>query len=93
MESANPVGPVRSAQTVVDVLSAQGVQYVFGVPREDRPVYDALVHDGPQGAPSWWCAARANAAFMAGAVGRLTGTPGVVLVTSGPARPTWRPAC
>jgi len=52
MESANPVGPVRSAQTVVDVLSAQGVQYVFGVPgAKIDAVYDALVHDGPQGAP------------------------------------------
>jgi len=52
------VGPVRSAQTVVDVLSAQGVQYVFGVPgAKIDAVYDALVHDGPQGAPSWWCAA------------------------------------
>ena len=86
MESANPVRPVRSAQTVVDVLSAQGVQYVYGVPgAKIDAVYDALVHDGPQGAPQLVvCRHEQNAAFMAGAVGRLTGTPGVVLVTSGP---------
>src|SRR5262249_48911432 len=30
------------------------------------------------------CRHEQNAAFMAGAIGRLTGTPGVVLVTSGP---------
>ncbi len=77
---------VRSAQTVVDVLSAQGVQYIFGVPgAKIDAVYDALVHDGPKGGPRLVvCRHEQNAAFMAGAIGRLTGTPGVVLVTSGP---------
>ena len=86
MESANPVAPVRSAQKVVDVLTAQGVQYVFGVPgAKIDAVFDALVNDGPQGAPQLVvCRHEQNAAFMAGAIGRLTGTPGVVLVTSGP---------
>ena len=32
MAPSNPGEPVRSAQKIVDVLSAQGVQYVFGVP-------------------------------------------------------------
>ena len=81
MES-NPDTPVRSAQKVVDVLSAQGVEYIFGVPgAKIDAVYDALVDGGPQLVV---CRHEQNAAFMAGAIGRLTGTPGVVLVTSGP---------
>jgi len=73
---------VRSAQRVVDVLTAHGVRYVFGVPgAKIDAVYDALVDGGPQVVV---CRHEQNAAFMAGAIGRLTGIPGVVLVTSGP---------
>lgn len=80
--STNPDPPVRSAQKVVDVLSAQGVEYVFGVPgAKIDAVYDALLDGGPQLVV---CRHEQNAAFIAGAIGRLTGTPGVVLVTSGP---------
>lgn len=82
MTSTNPGKPAPSAQKVVDVLSAQGVQYVFGVPgAKIDAVYDALVEGGPQLVV---CRHEQNAAFIAGAIGRLTGTPGVVLVTSGP---------
>jgi acetolactate synthase I/II/III large subunit len=82
MESTNPGKPVRSAQKVVDALSAQGVEYIFGVPgAKIDAVYDALVDGGPQLVV---CRHEQNAAFIAGAIGRLTGTPGVVLVTSGP---------
>jgi acetolactate synthase I/II/III large subunit len=77
-----PANPVRSAQKVVDVLAAQGVEYVFGVPgAKIDAVYDALVDGGPRLVV---CRHEQNAAFIAGAIGRLTGTPGVVLVTSGP---------
>ena len=80
--SVAKVTPVRSAQKIVDVLSAQGVQYIFGVPgAKIDAVYDALVDGGPQLVV---CRHEQNAAFMAAAVGRLTGIPGVVLVTSGP---------
>jgi acetolactate synthase I/II/III large subunit len=73
---------VRSAQKIVDVLSAQGVEYVFGIPgAKIDAVYDALVDGGPRLVV---CRHEQNAAFMAGAIGRLTGIPGVVLVTSGP---------
>lgn len=76
------VTPVRSAQKIVDVLTAQGVRYIFGVPgAKIDAVYDAL-HDG--GPELVVCRHEQNAAFMAAAVGRLTGIPGVVLVTSGP---------
>ncbi|MGA3253857.1 MAG: acetolactate synthase AlsS [Mycobacterium sp.] len=82
MIATNPAVPVRSAQKVVDVLSAQGVQYIFGVPgAKIDAVYDALVDGGPQLVV---CRHEQNAAFIAGAIGRLTGRPGVVLVTSGP---------
>lgn len=76
------VTSVRSAQKIVDVLSAQGVPYVFGVPgAKIDAVYDALLDGGPDVVV---CRHEQNAAFMAAAVGRLTGIPGVVLVTSGP---------
>src|SRR4051812_35945849 len=73
---------VRSAQRVVETLSAYGVQYVFGVPgAKIDAVFDALEDGGPR---LIVCRHEQNAAFMAAAVGRLTGTPGVALVTSGP---------
>src|ERR1700742_1375668 len=76
------VNEVRSAQRVVETLSAYGIQYIFGVPgAKIDPVFDALVDGGPQLVV---CRHEQNAAFMAAAVGRLTGTPGVALVTSGP---------
>jgi acetolactate synthase-1/2/3 large subunit len=78
----SPAQPARSAQRVVEALTAQGVDCAFGVPgAKIDAVFDALADTGPQVAV---CRHEQNAAFMAGAVGRLTGTPGVVLVTSGP---------
>src|SRR6202007_2903899 len=74
--------PVRSAQRVVETLHAYGVQYVFGVPgAKIDPVFDALLDSGLDVVV---CRHEQNAAFMAAAVGRLTGTPGVAIVTSGP---------
>jgi acetolactate synthase I/II/III large subunit len=74
--------PARSAQRVVEALTAHGVEYIFGVPgAKIDAVFDVLVDMGPQLVV---CRYEQNAAFMAGAIGRLTGTPGVVLVTSGP---------
>jgi acetolactate synthase I/II/III large subunit len=73
---------VRSAQRAVETLSAYGVPYIFGVPgAKIDPVYDALLDAGPELVV---CRHEQNAAFMAAAIGRLTGTPGVALVTSGP---------
>ena len=75
-------GDVRSAQRVVETLSAYGIQFIFGIPgAKVDAVFDALVDGGPQLVV---CRHEQNAAFMAAAVGRLTGTPGVALVTSGP---------
>jgi len=67
---------------VVETLAAYGVRFIFGVPgAKIDAVYDALADGGPQLVV---CRHEQNAAFMAAAVGRLTGTPGVALVTSGP---------
>lgn len=73
----------RAADRIVETLQAFGVKWVFGVPgAKIDPVYDALAAvDTPQMIP---CRNEQNAAFMAAAVGRLTGVPGVALVTSGP---------
>jgi acetolactate synthase I/II/III large subunit len=73
---------VRSAQRVIETLAAYGVRFIFGVPgAKIDAVYDALADGGPRLVV---CRHEQNAAFMAAAVGRLTGTPGVALVTSGP---------
>ncbi|WP_237237394.1 acetolactate synthase AlsS [Rothia nasimurium] len=72
----------RSAERVVEVLEAQGVKTVFGVPgAKIDSVFDALVDSEID---TVVCRHEQNAAFMAAAVGRLTGTPGVAIVTSGP---------
>lgn len=70
------------ADLVVAQLEAQGVKHVFGIPgaKIDR-VFDSLVDSHIKTIP---VRHEANAAFMAGAVGRLTGKAGVALVTSGP---------
>lgn len=84
---ATPPTGRRAADRVVDVLMAHGVRWVFGVPgAKIDPVFDALAAvQGVAGAPQLiTCRTEQNAVFMAAAVGRLTGIPGVVLVTSGP---------
>ncbi|MFD3248415.1 acetolactate synthase AlsS [Rahnella aquatilis] len=70
------------ADLVVAQLEAQGVRHVFGIPgaKIDR-VFDSLIDSHIKTIP---VRHEANAAFMAGAVGRLTGKAGVALVTSGP---------
>ncbi|MGC2653247.1 MAG: acetolactate synthase AlsS [Mycobacterium sp.] len=73
---------VRSAQRVVETLRAYGIRHVFGVPgAKIDAVFDALLDSGLEPVV---CRHEQNAAFMAAAVGRLTGTPGAVVVTSGP---------
>ncbi|MDO9395555.1 MAG: acetolactate synthase AlsS [Herbiconiux sp.] len=74
--------PARAAQRVVDAVGSAGVPYIFGIPgAKVDAVFDALSDGGPE---LIVCRHEQNAAFMAAAVGRLTGVPGVVLVTSGP---------
>lgn len=69
-------------QVVVDQLALHGVEHAFCVPGESYlPVLDAL-HDADIRLIS--CRHEAAAANMAEAYGKLTGRPGVCLVTRGP---------
>lgn len=71
-----------AAHLLVECLVNHGVEYIFGIPgAKIDAVFDALL-DSP--IRIIVCRHEQNAAFMAGAYGRLTGKPGVVLVTSGP---------
>jgi acetolactate synthase-1/2/3 large subunit len=64
---------------VIEALTAQGCHYIFGVPgAKVDEVYDVLDDLGPR---LMVCRHEQNAAFMAAAVGRMTGTPGVALVS------------
>jgi acetolactate synthase-1/2/3 large subunit len=73
-----------ASQILVRSLVTQGVTHIFGIPGgKIMPVFDAL-NDSPRGLELVVCRHEQNAAFMAAAVGRLTGRPGVCLVTSGP---------
>ncbi|MDN6968031.1 acetolactate synthase AlsS [Oenococcus sp. UCMA 17063] len=72
------------ADLVLESLLNHDVKYVFGIPgaKIDR-LFEVLENNS--GAPKLVITKHEqNAAFMAQAVGRLTGKPGVVLVTSGP---------
>lgn len=71
----------RGAELVVDTLINEEVKHVFAIPgAKIDAVFDALVNRGPE---LIVVRHEQNAAFMAQAVGRLTGKPGVALVTSG----------
>lgn len=78
-----PVNKARNgAELLVQCLEEQGVQYIFGIPgAKVDTIFDVLADHGPR---LILCRHEQNAAFMAGMVGLLTGTPGVCLVTSGP---------
>lgn len=68
---------------LVESLHAAGVKYVFGIPgAKIDGVFNALL-DHPE-IKLIVCRHEQNAGFMAAAVGRLTGTPGVCIATSGP---------
>lgn len=70
------------ADLVVKHLEAEKVKHVFGIPgaKVDR-VFNSLVDSSIK---TIIVRHEANAAFMAAAVGRLSGKAGVALVTSGP---------
>ncbi len=69
-------------QLIVDQLVVHGVDVAFGVPGESYlAVLDAL-HDAPIRFVS--CRHEVGAANMADAYGKLTGRPGICMVTRGP---------
>jgi len=72
----------NGAEVIVESLKNHQVDYVFGIPgAKIDGLFNALVDDGPELIVTRH---EQNAAFMAAAVGRLTGHPGVVVATSGP---------
>lgn len=73
----------ETVDIVIDSLLAAGVKYVFGVPgAKIDSVFNALV-DHPE-IKLVVCRHEQNAAFIAGAIGKITGRPGVCIATSGP---------
>ena len=75
-------GMKTGGQLIVEALEAQGVRRVFGVPGESYlAVLDAL-HDSP--IEMIVCRHEGGAAMAAEAQAKLTGRPGVCLVTRGP---------
>ncbi|MCB8878862.1 thiamine pyrophosphate-binding protein [Acidisoma cellulosilytica] len=77
-------------QLVVDCLEAQGVDHIFCVPGESfLAVLDAL--HGSKIAVTV-CRQEGGATMMADAVGRLTGRPGIAMVTRGPGATNASPA-
>jgi len=82
--SVSPIACTTGARLVVDALLTHGVERVFCVPGESfLAVLDSL-HDETARIQTIVCRHEAAAANMAEAVGKLTGRPGVALVTRGP---------
>ncbi|MBB5273434.1 thiamine pyrophosphate-binding protein [Quisquiliibacterium transsilvanicum] len=73
-----------AGRIVADALATQGVDTVFGVPGESYlAVLDGL-HRHRDRIRFVTCRHEGGAAFMADAYGKLTGRPGVLMVTRGP---------
>jgi acetolactate synthase I/II/III large subunit len=71
-------------ELIVASLLAHGATHAFGVPGESYlPVLDAL-HDVGDRLRFVICRHEGGAAYMAEAYGKLTGRPGIALVTRGP---------
>jgi acetolactate synthase-1/2/3 large subunit len=84
MPNAADSTTVTGARLIVEALLTHGVDRVFCVPGESfLAVLDAL-HDETERIQTIVCRHEAAAANMAEAVGKLTGRPGVALVTRGP---------
>ncbi len=76
------LGKKNGAKLLVECLENHGVKYVFGIPgAKVDSIFDALVDSSIE---VILCRHEQNAAFMAAMHGRLTGEPGVIIVTSGP---------
>ena len=84
MSNAADSAHVTGARLLVDALVTHGVDRVFSVPGESfLAVLDAL-HDETERIRTIVCRHEAGAANMAEATGKLTGRPGVAIVTRGP---------
>ncbi|EME7120733.1 acetolactate synthase AlsS [Enterococcus faecium] len=72
----------QGSKSVVESLINHHVDYIFGIPgAKIDGVFNELEDQGPELIVTRH---EQNAAFMAQAIGRITGEPGVVIATSGP---------
>ncbi len=70
-------------QILIDTLAGQGIRHIFTVPGESFLAALDAMHANPRVQPIT-TRNEAGAAMMAEATGKLTGRPGVALVTRGP---------
>src|SRR3974390_2901886 len=74
---------MNAGEAVVEALQAEGVQRVYSVPGSHiHPIYDALSRVNSIELVT--CKLEPNVSLMAEAHGRLSGKPGVCIVTAGP---------
>jgi acetolactate synthase-1/2/3 large subunit len=74
---------MHAGEAVAEALRAEGVQRVYSVPGSHiHPIYDGLSRVASIRFVT--CKQEPNVSLMADAYGRLTGKPGVCLVTAGP---------
>ncbi len=74
---------MHAGEAVAEALQAEGVECVYSVPGSHiHPIYDGISRIKPMRFVT--CKMEPNCSLMADAYGRLTGKPGVCLVTAGP---------
>ena len=79
-----PSSPKLAGHLLVECLIAQGITHAFGVPGESYlAVLDGFAEHAEK-IKFITCRHEGGAAFMAEAAGKLTGRPGICLVTRGP---------
>jgi acetolactate synthase-1/2/3 large subunit len=84
MNTRSELNPNTAARQIVQALTANGIDHVFCVPGESYlAVLDALADVGDR-IRVITCRHEAGAVNMAEAYGKLTGRPGVCMVTRGP---------
>jgi acetolactate synthase-1/2/3 large subunit len=84
MKPSEPTLARTGGQLLVDALVVHGVDMAFGVPGESYlEVLDAL-HGAREKIQFVTCRQEGGASYMAEAYGKLTGRPGICLVTRGP---------
>jgi acetolactate synthase-1/2/3 large subunit len=80
---ANQRAAMHAGEAVAEALREEGVERVYSVPGSHiHPIYDGLSR--VKSVRFITCKQEPNVSLMADAYGRLTGKPGVCLVTAGP---------
>ena len=93
MSGTEAAPKTTAARALIEALLVQGVDTVFCVPGESYlPVLDALAYCRDR-IRVVACRHEAGATNMAEAYGKLTGRPGICMVTRGPGRPMPASAC